>query len=439
MNDEVVKIRYKLSYRIEMTGLALFFGALVLFILSLGPSERLYCISDKIIDLIVSMVVLGIILFIFYLAACSLYDCIIINGKNITIRSFLHRTVTGDSYIVRKYRITKKKKKELSNEDTIDITCDDSEISMYTKELTPNYTVLVDYLQNYCRGHRRANSSNTQSKQVEEVKDTEDDYIEKWGLRVPSKVLHRYITISRLILEIGLLSYIFGIQFVIENPLNILFWLTVIMYSWLIIRFVFWQDAALGFWTGPNVEEKKSKNKKLEKIKYFLRWFIVTPILGLIFLYMRADTAFEKFHIYQLGNMNKAIILFSVGIWFAAIILKNLFYGKNTVSIKVNLIRQILFLFIIVLLGGHVIYGVSLLYNPECHIEKAEVIDKDVIHHRRGGYDYSIDVVYEDGIEDTFWVWESTYDGAEVWEDIDIAVYKTVFGSEYRHLVEPGE
>lgn len=438
MNEEVVKIKYKLSYRLEMTALSIVLGAVYVFVLLATPDERLYCISDNILSLVLGMVGLCVALPAFHMTVCSFYDCVIIDGKNITIRSFLHKTVSGDSYLIRKYRITKEKKKELSNEDTIDITCDESEISLSTNQLTDNYTVLVDYLKKYCIGPKRVNNSKTGSKKKKDV-EPEDDYIEKWNLKVPNIALRRYVTISRLLLEIGLLSYVFAIQFVIDHPVNVLCYIVVIVYSWLIMRFVFWQDAFFGYWLDPKFEEMKSKNHKWQKAKSFLSLFIVTPILGMICFYMRASNAFERYHIYELGNMDKAILLYSVGIWFVAILLKNLCYGKNTLSIKVNLIRQILTLFVIVLLSGHVIYGISLLYKPECHIQQAEVIDKRAISHHKGGTSYYIDVVYGDGIKDTFRVWTSTYDSLDSGGDADIAVYNTVFGSEYKHLVEPEE
>ncbi|MBR5636641.1 MAG: hypothetical protein IKW81_06925 [Pseudobutyrivibrio sp.] len=430
MEEEKIRIKYKLSYRIQMVGLSVIAWIVFAFIMvSEQSTGRLYCITDNIWRLLYTLFILGVVLLISCGAIGSIYDCVMIEGRIITIRSLFNKTISGDSHVIDSYFI-KKDNKEKNKETSIELKYGDNEVSFGIEDLTNNYNELLGYLKNYCKEVR-----NTNSTKVDKTDNPEEDYIEKYGLKKPSKLVRRYVAISRIALEVILLSYIFCIQFIVEDYLHVLFWMTIVIYTWLIVRLIFWQDSILAAW----LSEDKNDSKRKSKLQKFLRYFIVTPVIGALFLYMRASTAYDKFHIYQMGNMNNAIIIYSLGIWFLVVLMKNIFCGHNCIPFKVNLIRQLVILFLIFLMSGHVIYAVSLLYKPECHIEKAQIIDTSEIHHRRGGYSYYVNVRYKDGNTDEYNVLDITYDNLFAGDEVEIEYYDTFLGSKYRHLPEINE
>lgn len=412
-------IKYKASYKIGVTFFVLLEWLLVYLNIkkSYFNSERSYCITDAIIKLIGLSFVGAMLVGTFVLAMHYFYDCMIINEREITIRQFRRKTVTADPETIQRYRI--------DSYNSLEIFIDGIKYGMSLKEVN-NPDILTEYLKEYCGKERtEAKTAKSDSKAHDRV--NKEICEKEWILKVPSKPAVKYIIFSRLFLETVLLTYLFWFQFSRFYTVEITLWLMIVVNVWIIARIIFWQDAISAFWCGffPKIEEKKQK--------WLYKFFMVTPILGGLLFFCRITNLLDEYHVYVLGKMNLAIIGTTVGMWLLMTIIKRVFYGKNSISKKYYLFKQVIILVVALFLCGQIVYGASILSAP--WVERVEVSETRRSHTRGRHVKYYIDVRYIDGKEDRFRVHKDTYYKDEHY----VRYYYTIFGSEYRYLENNGE
>ncbi|MCR5415771.1 MAG: hypothetical protein K6E79_03115 [Pseudobutyrivibrio sp.] len=442
MYDERIVIKHNLKYRALMLFTAVLFSGLgVLFLVGVLVSEpdRVYCITDNIWFLLGILIGAGFILLMIYGAIGSVYNRVILEGQTMIIKQAFTKTVVGSPDIVDYYSIKKKQNSKIHKE--IEIYYDDACLSFSTDDLSKNYQELIDFLKEYCskgRGHKRQLKKKEKieygihaainGKSAEEYKTN----AEKWHLKSPSVFARKYVMYSRYAINAALLIFFFFIQKGEIVPSNILWKVCIVAFLWAIIRLIFWQDAIAVRWIGDFPDKVECKNKFWFNPDFFL----VTPLVGLVLIYLRSRNACERYHIYELGNMNYAIIIATIALWLVMTIIKNVFYGRNKMPFKNNLLRQILFLFVTLMLTGQIIYCGTIMLAENPTEMTAVVCGKSSQHSRRSGTRYNLNVYDENGVYADYNVWSNTYSKYDEGDEVTILVYDTILGSEYRHLEE---
>ncbi|SES78146.1 hypothetical protein SAMN02910413_0875 [Pseudobutyrivibrio sp. C4] len=425
LTDDKIEIKYNWKYRFTYIffSLAVYAFAAICIVDVLSSEERrVYCITDNIWHIIGFLIFLGVILLFTYGAASALYDRIIIEGSYITIKQIFTKTADGDSNLIEYFSL--KKDSKVKNAKALEIYYQGECWSCSTADLTSNKHELIEYLQKRCN-KRPVNKSASKKEEKQEKR-------EKMYFKPPSLIARYYVMISRYLFNIAALIYFFFIQGGEIVPTNLLWKVCMVAFIWVAARIIFWQDAMLFQWN----DEFPDKVNCKRKFWFNPDFFLATPIIGIVLLYMRARYACNNYHIYELGYMNVAILVFTFAFWLVMSIIKNIFYGRNTMPIRINMVRQLLILFVILMLSGQIVYCGSIMLCREPTVITAELRSKHSYSSRRGGTTYIFQVIDDDGLYEEYKVWSNTYSQYEEGDAVTILVYESVFGTEFRHLEE---